>query len=334
MDVNRLWPWLQALVNESVRMSLIEVPSGRPAVRMCDECHIDFYGCVKMSHYYVLARDLKSGIRSTKKDRPQMCDGLIRSGRTALVWTLESPFHFEAAKVIALFSLASIVVEVGIAQEHCLKISYMSFKYYRTTPTIVTVLILAGIIDWVVIEVVVPIIESHQDVFGHLRVSTTVSILGLLFAAYDQWLWKLPVFKLLVTVPNMSGRYKGSVRYEFEGNKEEKECFMEVSQTASKIKVHTYFNNEDDVKTTSKSLVEEIKIDEDGFYDIYLFYLNSGSKKGEGLDCHEGANSLRYSPETDNQKASLAGHYFTNRVKQTRGEIEVEFVSSDLKGKF
>ena len=99
-----------------------------------------------------------------------------------------------------------------------------------------------------------------------------------------------------MAVPNMAGRYKGKVKFEWEGKLGEKPCFIEVTQTASKIKVHTYFSDGVNENTSSKSLVEDIKLEEDGFYDVYLFYLNSGSKQNGGLDCHEGANKLRFFP--------------------------------------
>ena len=87
-------------------------------------------------------------------------------------------------------------------------------------------------------------------------------------------------------------------------------------------------------KTDSKSLVEDIKEEEDGFFDIYLFYLNNGNKINSTLDCHEGANKLRFIPANKERKAKLVGHYFTNRQIQTRGEIETEFESKNLKGEF
>lgn len=210
----------------------------------------------------------------------------------------------------------------------------MSFKFYKTTPLIVLILVLSALIDFCVGELINPFLSQHFSADDHLRVPTTVSILGMFFVLYNYVLWKLPVFRLLMDVPNMSGRYRGKIKHEWDSKPSEKACFIEVSQTASKIKVHTYFSDGVNENTSSKSLVEDIKHEEDGFYDVYLFYLNGGSKQNGGLDCHEGANKLRFFPGHDGEVKQLSGHYFTNRKIQTKGEIEAEFVSKKLQGKF
>ncbi len=210
----------------------------------------------------------------------------------------------------------------------------MSFKYYKITPLIVFILLLSGSIDYCVSQWINPLLVEHLSKGSHFRVPTTVSILVMFFILYDQFLWKLPVFNLLMAVPNMAGRYEGKVNYVWNGANGEKPCFIEVVQTASKIKVHTYFSDGVNEKTSSKSLVEDIKQDEDGFFDIYLFYLNSGTKHNGGLDCHEGANKLRFHPCKEGTNICLTGHYFTNRQIQTRGEIEGTLISNILQGKF
>ena len=210
----------------------------------------------------------------------------------------------------------------------------MTFKYYRTTPLIVTIIILSGLVELIVGNYINPFIAKYLFVGSHFRVPTTVSLLGLLFYIYNQFLWKMPVLKLLMDVPDISGRYEGKIKYEWDGVNNEKKCFIEVVQTASKIKVHTYFSDGVNENTSSKSLVEEIKQDEDGFFDIYLFYLNSGTKQNGELDCHEGANKIRFIPGRNGKKNQLIGHYFTNRQTQTRGEIEAILISKELQGKF
>jgi hypothetical protein len=210
----------------------------------------------------------------------------------------------------------------------------LSFKYYKSTPLIISIIALSGFIDYCVGELINPLLVQNLPQGSHLRVPTTVSILGMFFLLYNQVLWKFPFFNLLMDVPNMAGRYEGKVKFKWNGVDGEKLCFIEVVQTASKIKVHTYFSDGANEKTSSKSLIEDIKQDEDGFFDIYLFYLNSGTKQNGGLDYHEGANKLRFHPGKDGASNSLIGHYFTNRQIQTRGEIEGTLISKHLQGKF
>lgn len=208
----------------------------------------------------------------------------------------------------------------------------LNFKYYKTTGLILVIIFLAIGIDLLLHEFIVPFLKSRNIEF--MRAPGNVSLIAMLLTFYDKVLWKLPVFKMLIKVPNISGRYKGEIKYEFQDVKGKKDCFIEIKQTASKIKIHSYFNNESNEKTDSKSLVEDIRLEEDGFFDIYLFYLNNGNKINSTLDCHEGANKLRYIPKSKERKAKLTGHYFTNRQIQTRGGIEAEYETKTLKGEF
>ncbi len=210
----------------------------------------------------------------------------------------------------------------------------MTFKYYKTTPLIITIIILSGLVELCVGKWINPFLTQYLPIGSHLRVPTTVSILGLMFIFYNQYLWKLPFFNLLMDVPNISGRYEGKVKYVWNEVNSEKKCFTEIIQTASKIKIHTYFSDGANENTFSKSMVEDIKQEEDGFFDVYLFYQNSGTKQNGGLDGHEGANKLRFLPGKDGNSNQLIGHYFTNRQKQTRGEIEGTLISKQLQGKF
>lgn len=210
----------------------------------------------------------------------------------------------------------------------------MNFKYYKPSPLIITILILAGLIEACVSKWIHPFLSEYLPLGSHFRVPTTVSLLGVFFILYDNWLWNIPVLKLLMAVPDMRGRYEGKIIYERDGNFSEKNCFIEITQTASKIKVHTYFSNGMNENTSSKSLIEEIKEEDDGFFDIYLFYMNSGTKRTGVLDYHEGANKLRFIPGLNGMGNKLTGHYFTNRQSQTRGEIEGTLISKTLQGKF
>lgn len=208
----------------------------------------------------------------------------------------------------------------------------MNLKYYKTVPLITIILLMAWAIDFLLQQFLIPLLIEHGVEF--LRAPGNAAIIASALLIYNQYLWKLPVFKLLVKIPDMSGRYTGKIKYEYDGVLCEKDCAVEVSQTASKIKIRSYFNNAGNEKTNSNSVIEEIHKTEDGFFNIYFFYQNAGSKINGDLDSHEGTNIIRFFPGTKKKKRKLAGHYFTNRQKQTRGEIEVYFSTNNLKGEF
>jgi len=208
----------------------------------------------------------------------------------------------------------------------------MNLKYYRIGPLISIILLLAAGLDKLIEGWLVPILQTHG--IGFMRAPGNAAIIGGILLLYDKVLWKYPLFNWLVKVPNISGRYEGMITYHWDDKPQSKECVIEVVQTASKIKMCSYFNNEHNQMTVSKSLVEDIRQEEDGHFAVYLFYLNEGSKKDGVLDCHEGANKVKYLPGKNRHKAKLIGHYFTNRNTQTRGEMEADFQSRTLKGKF
>jgi len=207
----------------------------------------------------------------------------------------------------------------------------MSFRYYKITPLIIIVLVLAGLIDQGINKLIMPMLNKYDIAF--LRAPGNAALIASFLSLYDKFLWRLPLFNMLVTIPDMRGRYKGKVVYTFQGTKGDTNCYLEISQTSSKIKLHSYFQTDGKPDTNSKSLVENI-IEEDGFYYIYLYYLNNGSKENADLDCHEGANMLKFIPKTVDSNQMLLGHYFTNRKIQTRGKMEAEFKNRKLKGTF
>lgn len=189
-------------------------------------------------------------------------------------------------------------------------------------------------IDFLTTTYLSPLLNGRTLMGIRIEAPASMTILGLILYIYDKWLWKMPLFKLIMNVPNMSGRYKGGVRFVKDGEKRELPAYIEISQTSSNLKIHTYFKDSREVSTNSQSLIEEIILGNNGFYDIYFFYLNTGSKQSGELDCHEGANVIRFHPKQGNDVQSLAGYYFTNRSVQTRGEIFGEYESATLKGKF
>lgn len=199
----------------------------------------------------------------------------------------------------------------------------LSFRYYKTNVLIVTILGLAVVIDFG--------FDLIQDYLSQgVRAPTNAAIIATLLVLYDKHLWRYPILKKLVHVPDLNGRYTGCIQYEWDGKTEKMESVVEVIQTASSIQIHTYFNSEKHENTHSKSLVEDIKF-ENGQYSIYFFYFNSGTTINNHLDCHQGANHLKVILDDKGLPKKLTGNYFTNRNPQTRGKIEVNFNSRKIK---
>lgn len=203
----------------------------------------------------------------------------------------------------------------------------ISLKYYKTAILIPVIILLSTVLSWAV-ESLVPYI-SDRHIF---RAPTNGAIVLALLWVYDQWGWKLWGLKKLVTVPNISGRYKGDLSWERDGVPGSKRCTIEIQQTASNVKVFLYTEGEHD-RTHSRSISEDLRCI-DGHYELVYYYTNMGSDDKK-LNEHRGFNVLRihFEPK-EKHKIVLSGFYFTDRTPQTRGKVEVKFKSAKLKQRF
>lgn len=199
----------------------------------------------------------------------------------------------------------------------------MSLKHYRATPLIILVLILATTIDWLFVKIA-PYLQDHI-----IRAPSNAGIIALILTAYDKWLWKFPFLRLLVTVPNLNGRYRGKLLSSYDGNSVEKECVIEIFQTASKTTIYLFANNEQRERSYSKSVSEVIHDKEDDEHQLLFAYYNYGTDD-KRLGGHEGFNHLKVMQKKNNV-IKLKGQYFTNREPQTRGTISVKFESKKRK---
>lgn len=216
----------------------------------------------------------------------------------------------------------------------------INFKYYRAGILIIVIIILFILLNYLVGMLNIFIssffsnlnleIETYiQNIFRIL--GEPLSVLGLIslfFFIYNKYLWKYPVFKLIVDIPNLNGRYSGKIFSDF-GEKIKKDCILEIKQTASKIKIFLYIESDDPLKmTSSASILENIIKGEDGFYTICFTYFNTGDKVLKNLSAHYGYNELKYIPS----EKKLKGPYYTHPERGRQGVVEVEFESKRIKG--
>ena len=191
----------------------------------------------------------------------------------------------------------------------------INFRNYRATLLISLIGILWSLSSWVL---------SYLWNYGFLQGTAPTAIVLSLLYIYDQYLWKYPVFSLLVKIPNLNGKYNGTVSYHYEGKEQSKNCSLEIQQTASHIKVTSTFEKQgkSENRTTSESKEALFSQDEFDNHNLLFYYSNKGScKAGDTLDQHDGFNRLEVK-EAKN-KIILDGYYFTNRNPQTKGKIEV-----------
>src|SRR5689334_20409934 len=121
----------------------------------------------------------------------------------------------------------------------------MNFQYYRTKPLIIVILTLTGVINFF-LNLATPVVSYlSQD---EIRLPSSLAIVTLILFLYNQFAWKWPILKFLVKIPNINGRYKGNIDFEWDGVPSSKECVVEIFQTASSIKVCTYYDSSEKEK--------------------------------------------------------------------------------------
>ncbi len=205
----------------------------------------------------------------------------------------------------------------------------LSFRYFRPKGLLWLVLVLAAVIGWLVHAFLNPLLE-RWGIAPYVSAPSVLAVIMLVMWVYNDTLWKLPICNKLVTVPNLSGSYRGTIRYHREGVDMVKEAVVQIIQTASHVTVHSFFRfaeGEHAEETHSVSTASDLSR-RDGFDHLDFLYRNGGDKYRGTTSAHEGWVSLKYLPG----EKKLVGHYFTDR--QTKGAMEVAFVQKKVTGQF
>lgn len=203
------------------------------------------------------------------------------------------------------------------------------FRYYKPN-LIIGFIVGFGSTLSVLLTFLIKTINQYTDI-AYYQFPTVSIILGGIIIWIDKKLWRLFPFRYLFNIPKLGGRYEGRIFYLDVGDNnlpKHKDCALEVLQTGSKIKLNCYFSkNGNEERTPSESLIESVVKNEDDSYSLVFTYRNHGLA-GKFQE-HSGTNILKFI-ENDEGKF-LKGSYYTNREPQTKGEMEVKFVTNKLK---
>ena len=206
------------------------------------------------------------------------------------------------------------------------------FKYYKAN-AIVGFIIISGSMIGFLMSLIIKHINQATDL-SYYQYPTASIVLILFVALIDSKLWNKTIFRPLYAVPDLSGRYEGKISFinPINNKPDSKNCAVEVIQTGSKVKVNCYFQREKGKeKTPSKSIVETIVKNDDDSFSLVFMYQNSGSPGLFGP--HNGTNILDYI--CNDEGKFLKGVYYTDREpSQTRGKIEVKYISKNLKNEY
>ncbi len=207
-------------------------------------------------------------------------------------------------------------------------------KSYKLNISVVVVVV--GVLSLFIFSALLVIfrIGEFKSVGGMLmNYGFIIAPISVLWVVFDRYLWHTPVLrafrKSLNIPPDLRGRWEGTLE-NADGTPPQK-FVIEVRQTLTTLKVHSYAT-----VGHSASVLCEISSDaqEENFT---LCYLWEGSAHTDIKDMHhaerfQGYTMLNLLEHEDPRE--LKGAYFTNRKPmQTRGGIQLQWVSSELKRK-
>lgn len=176
---------------------------------------------------------------------------------------------------------------------------------------------------------------ANKYVLAHWGVSFSVfATIGGLFGFVNSYLWNVKPFSWMYSVPDFSGRYEGTLLYEFRNEKCEVvsdtlQHIKVIVQNGSDVVINSWTKKKDGTMS-SKSISIEASIvkEKDGTFSILFNYLNEGNFE-LGFAPHYGTEILRLVENGDGKH--LVGKYYTERLPyQTKGKIDLRFKNNEL----
>lgn len=209
----------------------------------------------------------------------------------------------------------------------------MNLRYYKSKSLIIFVIILSILYSLLAeyIDHLLPNDSTFRNIWKYIDLFSTVSLLFLTLLFIDEIGWKWKIFKWLVDVPDLNGRYEGTLESTFQtsGANTKKDCAVEIKQTASKIKIFSYYGDPGTNNQTSigYSHSEEIVKEEDGFFSVHHIFSGEPDTLQIQLNNHYGASYMKYFPDIK----LLDGSYFNERTN--KGTFKVTFKQNKLLGR-
>lgn len=181
----------------------------------------------------------------------------------------------------------------------------------------------------------VSLIAANNYVNSHWGISVSVfAVIGTLFGIINSYLWNKKPFCWMYNVPDFSGRYEGTLSYEFRNEKCEVvsgifEHIKVVKQNGSDVVINSWTKQKDGtISSKSTSIEASIVKEKDGTLSLIYNYLNDGNFE-LGFSPHYGTEVLKLIENGDGKH--LVGKYYTERLPfQTRGKLDLKFTNKKM----
>jgi hypothetical protein len=198
------------------------------------------------------------------------------------------------------------------------------FKYYKPGAIVPFLLIVGTLLSYFT-TYIIPIITNSANISYYQFPSVTI-LIGIVVFIIDKWLWKYPPFSWLFWIDDFSGRYEGTLCFQYQDNGIAKSGELEhikiISQTGSSINVASFTKKQDgSLSSPSNNKGMYVEFTQDGqHFNLIYNYLNEGSIE-QGFPPHYGTEVVKVIKDKKNKE--LSGRYFTDRTPfQTKGEFK------------
>lgn len=210
----------------------------------------------------------------------------------------------------------------------------MNFKYYKSGALIPFILIMGvgyGLLSGKIQECLKGL-DALTQINDYVGIFSTIGLITLTFLFINNIGWKWSVFKWLIDIPNLNGRYKGELISSYldaNGNPVIKDCVIEIKQTGSSIHVFSYYGDKGINKQSSRaySVSEELVQEKNGLFQLFYIFTNEPDTLITQLNNHSGTSKFKFYPDIK----TLDGDYYNQR--QNIGTIKVKFEQKKLLGR-
>ncbi|MEY4293203.1 MAG: hypothetical protein RIQ61_1601 [Bacteroidota bacterium] len=203
----------------------------------------------------------------------------------------------------------------------------MNFKYYKTGILIPFILVLSVVFNIVSnkFETIINTNNTARQIHSYVGVFSTLSLITITLTFINFVGWKWWIFKWLIDIPNLNGRYTGELVSSFidpaTGNPMVKDCAIEIKQSASSIHIFSYYGDKGTNIQTSRaySVSEELVEEKNGLFQLFYIFTNDPETLLTQLNNHAGTAKFKHYPDIK----TLDGDYYNQR--KNIGTIKVAF---------
>ena len=151
---------------------------------------------------------------------------------------------------------------------------------------------------------------------GLVSITSAVGMYQILYYVFDRFIWKWRLLRKigLVTVPNLNGRWGGTIKSSYGSDAQDYQIDVFITQQWSKILVRLEAG-----KSYSKSIAASFLTDDPSSPELVYVYDNDPrAMTPESMQSHGGTAKLRI---TD---SGLQGQYYTGPGRRTIGDISLK----------